>query len=159
VDFVADGIALLAFVLSLIGFIQARSKAKQAADSARAAESIARESQLALEKSAEEASEANRIARATLPPSPWDIELLNDELSIRNASDVDLFNVTVRQENGDDLTVLDERDREQRQVLRPNQRILLAYSKTFDSPAAADLIIQWRGSESGTVEAWYETLS
>lgn len=158
-DYIADAIALLALILSVVGFFLSRSKASEADETAKRAERIAEESKAALQKVADETAEANAIARATLPPSPWSITLIGTELSIRNASSNDLVNVIVEQLNGNDLTPYDEESREQRQLLHPNQRVLFAYGKTLDSPAAADLRIRWRNSDDGPVETWYDTLS
>jgi hypothetical protein len=164
---VVTGIAATFTGVGLVDARRSRSDARTARDEAR----DARDSAETHEKSALKAAtasanaqtataaaltEANEIARETLPPSPWDMSRDRDTIIVRNQSrrtlhDVDGYDMsaTIDVQSLQDLPMAS---------LPPNASLIFDYTKTLASPATTTLVIKWR--ETGEVELseWAYTL-
>ena len=117
---------------------------------------IAEESRDALAASARALEESNEIRRQQLPLYPWSPTRVGNKIQVRNASGDRLTNITARNDQGNDISPLQEHPVAE---LHPNESLFFAFDKSMASQATTTLILRWQRLDSAEIFEWRATFS
>lgn len=139
----------------------AQKEAKTAAASAEeltvAANRIAAEAREALSASAAALAEANELTRAQMPRYPWIVRQSGSTIEVRNNSGDILRHVTFHPgiNSSNDFTPMNAFPVDE---MHPNEALVFAYEKTFDSDPTSTLMLRWQLDDNAKIYEWRHTV-
>lgn len=96
--------------------------------------------------------EANRIANAAAPKSPWVMTRDGRKIVVRNDSGRQLLDVDARDHSGHgDINALVDLPYA---TMQPNESLVFGYDKSLASPAVDTLIVTWREAGEADKRKW-----